>query len=180
MGYLGRRREKKATTRHQSPDREMRGARATLSPAPAPAASSAPSIFSCVGILCIRQESTNKCCIRGSAPPSARKHQREEEERATPCWNFWNRKRKFPGVTCCSLKHPSATSALCYDDVNVNVNGGGEGPPALGKTPEPHRISRCFPFFQQTPDPVPLRDLQKGEGGEREPSARRTPKSQPV
>lgn len=70
--------------------------------------------------------------------------------------------KKVPGgPTCYSLKRPSATSALCYAD--VNVNGGGEGPPVLGKTSELHRISRCFFLFSKLP--IPYRS--EGERGKR-------------
>lgn len=91
--------------------------------------------------------------------PENVKGKRKTEQ--TPVGTFGTAKESSRGPTCYSLKRPSATSALCYAD--VNVNGGGEGPPVLGKTPELHRISRCFFSFQQTPDPAPLRG---GEGEE--------------
>lgn len=90
--------------------------------------------------------------------PENVKGKRKTEQ--TPVGTFGTAKESFRGPTCYYLKRPSATSALCYAD--VNVNGGGEGPPVLGKTPELHRISLLF-SFQQTPDPAPLRGREGKE-----------------
>lgn len=91
--------------------------------------------------------------------PENVKGKRKTEQ--TPVGTFGTAKESSRGPTCYSLKRPSATSALCYAD--VNVDGGGEGPPVLGKTPELHRISRCFFLFSKLP--IPHRS--EGERGKR-------------
>ena len=153
----------KATTRHQSLDRDMRSARATLSLL---LLFRLVQSFFCIGILCICQESPKKdasVVLHRRQPENVKGKSKNEQ----PCWNIWNRKRKFPGAGFVALK--PARHRRTVLPRRQRQREGGEAPPTLGKAPDLDRISRFFlSHLTKLPIRTAPRSPKKGGEGEEE------------